>query len=256
MTVHLFDALGSTVCATQRIERKFFVAPKQVGIALGLMRQVCRPDAEHPTGQINSLYFDTLDLEVYQDSQSGDFGRDKVRIRWYGEDGGLAGTRTVYVELKSKQGFVGAKWRSGIQVPALFLTRPYLARGIVPGALLRGALYSFGYFPSKALYPVVKIAYRRHRFVEPLTGERVALDSQIRSTMVMPRPGNGETDLELVGAIIEVKGSSVELPQTLKSLGVLDVDWSRLSKYSACVEAHGERPGAIGRLSPSGRVIQ
>jgi hypothetical protein len=255
MTVRLFNALDNATCTTQRIERKFYVTPRQVGIAYGLLRQVCRPDGEYPTGLVNSLYFDSFDLDEHHKSMSGDFRKDKVRIRWYGDNGGPDGARTIYVELKSKQGFAGTKRRLKMEVPAHRLAMPHLARGIVPRAFLSNTLSSFGYFPSKMLSPVVKITYRRYRFTEPITGQRVALDCQIRSTMLGPRPGNGEKELALPGAVIEIKGTSIELPATLKRIGMLDVDWSRFSKYSACVDAHEEGLGTMGRLSPSGRVI-
>ncbi len=255
MAVHLFNALDNPTRTTQRIERKFYVTPKQVGIAYGLLRQVCRPDGEYPTGLVNSRYFDTFDLDEHQKSMSGDLRKDKVRIRWYGDNDSPDGARTIYVELKSKQGFAGTKRRLKMEVPAYRLTMPHLSRGIVPRALLSNTLSSFGHFPSKLLCPVVKITYWRYRFTEPLTGQRVALDCRIRSTMVSPRPGNGEKELELLGAVIEIKGTSIELPATLKRIGMLDVDWSQFSKYSACIDAHDERLGSIGRLSPSGRVI-
>ena len=87
-------------------------------------------------------------------------------------------------------------------------------------------------------------------------GQRVALDCRIRSTMVMPQPGNGERELELPGGIIEVKGRSMELPPALRSTRMLQTHRTRFSKYSACIDAHSEKPGAMGRLSPPGRVIQ
>lgn len=255
MAVYLFNTLDNTTRTIQRIERKFYVAPAQVGMAYGLLRQVCRPDSEYPTGLVSSLYFDTFDLDEHQKSMSGDLRKDKVRIRWYGGNDSPKGEQTIFIELKSKEGFAGNKQRFKVEVPAYHLAMPHLARGIVTGTLLNNTLSSFGYFPSKPLCPVVKITYWRYRFTEPLTGQRIALDCRIRSTMVKPRPGNGETELELAGAVIEIKGTSIELPATLMRLGMLDVDWSRFSKYSACIDAHDERPGSIGRLSPSGKVI-
>lgn len=250
MAVHLFNTLDDAAHPTQRIERKFYVMPKQAGLAYGLLRQLCRPDGEYPAGQINSLYFDTLDLEEHENSLSGDFGKDKVRIRWYGDGASPDDTRSIYIELKSKRGFAGTKRRLKMEVPAHRLEMPHLARGIVPGALLSHTLSSFGHFPSKPLRPVVKISYLRYRFTEPITGQRVALDCRIRSTMVRPQLGYGEKDLELVGAVIEIKGPSIELPATLKRIGILDIDWSRFSKYSACIDAHGERLGSTGASPP------
>ena len=253
--VNQLDALGKATGTPQRLERKFYIRPTQVGLAYGLLRQVCRRDGEYPTGLVNSLYFDTFDLEAHQESMSGAFRKNKVRIRWYGDDDSPRGTRTIYFELKSKQGFVGTKQRLKMEVPAYLLTKAGLARGIVPRAVLIDTLSSFGYTPSKVLFPVIKVTYWRYRFVEPLTGQRVALDCRVRSTVVGPRTGNGQEELELPGAVMEIKGTEVELPATLAHLRMLDVDWSWFSKYSVCLEAHYERLGAIGRLSPSGRLI-
>lgn len=255
MAVRLFNVYDNGACTTERLERKFFVPPKQVDMACGLLRQLCRPDGEYPDGLVSSLYFDTPDLEEYEKSMAGDLDKDKVRIRWYGEDGGPKGTRTIFLELKSKQGFAVTKQRVRMEVPAERLTMSRLARGIVPEAILSTTLASFGYFSSKPLCPVARISYWRHRFTEPITGERVTLDCRIRSTMVGLLPGNGERELPLAGAIIEVKGTRVDLPATLKRMGILDVDWTRFSKYSACIEAHDQQIGSIGRISPSGRVV-
>jgi len=188
-------------------------------------------------------------------SVSGDLCRDKVRIRWYGDGNGAAGTRTVYLELKRKRGLLGSKLRSCLSVPVDALAAPNLARGILPRPLLDETLASFGYFPGASLWPVIRISYKRCRFVDPISGQRVSLDSHVRSTSLMPTVGNGEKELELPGAIIEIKGSSTDVPVSLKALGMLGVDWSRFSKYSSCIEAHQETAGSVGRLSPSGRIV-
>jgi hypothetical protein len=72
--------------------------------------------------------------------------------------------------------------------------------------------------------------------------------------MVAPELGGGERDLLLQGAVIEVKGPAFELPPTLRRISLLDVDWSRFSKYSHCIDAHIAQPGSVARLWPPGRV--
>lgn len=224
-------------------------------LAYGALRLLCRADGAYPFGQVNSLYFDTLDLDEYHRSTSGDFRKDKVRIRWYGEDYSPDPTRMVFLELKSKQGFAGSKQRLQMDVAADRLAMHHLRHGIIPKPLLCDTLASFGYFQTDELWPVVKITYRRYRFTELFTGQRVSLDYRIRSTMVRLGAGNGKKEMELPGGVIEIKGASIELPVTLKRIGMLDVDWSRFSKYSACIDAHDEKTGAVGRLSPSGRIV-
>jgi hypothetical protein len=116
-------------------------------------------------------------------------------------------------------------------------------------------LARFAYFLPEMLQPVIKVSYWRYRFTEIMTGQRVSLDCHIHSTMTIAGLGNGEQALELPGAVIEIKGKTMELPETLTRARILDTDWTRFSKYSACIDAHQEKPGSVGRLSPSGRIV-
>lgn len=50
--------------------------------------------------QVNSLYFDTPELEYFQQNMRGDAVRKKVRVRWYGE-----GAPTQFqIEVKRREG--------------------------------------------------------------------------------------------------------------------------------------------------------
>jgi hypothetical protein len=258
MVIQMHDVNIDTIRNTlpERFERKYYLSPARVGLAYGLVRQICLTDMSFPWEQINSLYFDTADLDQHERSSSGDFSKDKVRIRWYGEDKDLNGKQPVYIELKSRRGFASTKQRVNLMVPADNLVLHKLSRGIVPGTLLMDTLSGFGYFPFQQLQPVIKISYWRHRFCERMTGQRVSLDYHIRSTMIMPGQGNGEQGLELPGGVIEIKGQSLELPETLKRIKMFEIDWTRFSKYSACIDSHTEEPGSVGWLSPSGRIVR
>jgi len=257
MAVHLSGAPNGSVSALpERFERKYYLPPRDVGLAYGLLRHTCLADRFYARGQVNSLYFDTAELEQHERSDSGDYFKDKVRIRWYGERWDSSPIQVVFLELKSRRGFVGTKQRRRIQVPAVQLAPENLGRGIVPTTLLAETLALFGRFPAGKLLPVVAISYWRYRFCEIATGQRVSLDCHIRSTALLPGMGHGETQLELPGAIVEIKGRTMELPATLRSARMLQMDWARFSKYSACLDAHMEQPGMFGRLSPSGRAVR
>ena len=255
MAVQLHDANENTNHLPQRIERKFYLLPQKFGLAYGLLQHICRRDSVYPSEQINSLYFDTSDLDQYDRSSSGDYRKDKIRIRWYGQNENLNGNQTAFLELKSRRGFSSSKQRLQLNVPAENLAVHHLRSGIVPKGLLQDTLASFGFFSSQPLQPIIKISYWRHRFCDILTGQKVSLDSRICSTMIMPGIGRGERGLKLPGAVIEFKGISLELPLTLRRMNLLDLDWSRFSKYSACIDSHNENPGIFCRLSPSGRNI-
>jgi hypothetical protein len=256
MPVQFKGPNDSIIRLPERFELKYFLAPRDVGSAYGLLRHTCPPAPDYASEQINSLYFDTAELEQYERSDDGDYQKDKVRIRWYGRDEELRGIQAIYLELKSRRGFASTKQRSFLQVPAKYLTRGRLGQGVISRNTLSDTLASFGYFPTGILQPVIKISYWRYRFSDIISSQRVSLDCRIRSTMIMPGPGNGEKELELPCGIIEIKGRSMDLPITLRGLRLLNIDWSRFSKYSACIDSHTEIPGTVGWLSPPGRVVQ
>jgi len=245
-------ATSTAARPNQRFERKFFISPMNIAPAYMLMRQVCRPDVEYPEDQVNSLYFDTVDLDQFERSNSGDFRRDKIRIRWYGETGSYRETKPAFLELKSRQGFASSKKRVGLMVSAQQLELSNLSKGIIAETLLMKILAGFGFYPHRPLRPIIVISYWRYRFIEMMTGTRVSLDYKIRSSMVARDMGYGEHDLRLQGGVIEIKGNSVELPDLLKNIKILGADWSRLSKYASCVAAHLSGPSDTSRLLPSG----
>ena len=249
--LHVSECALGLVRLQERMERKFFVVPSKAGAALAFLRRTCRYDREFPEEQITSLYFDTHDLEEHQRSTSGEFGKSKVRIRWYGKDAELHGPSVrVWLELKSRQGFASTKQRMILDVPAESLAPRVLREGIVPVSTLTQTMAGFGFFAKDRLHPVVAISYWRHRFVEPRSGYRVSLDSRIRSSMVMPGKGCGERGLELPGAVVEVKGPSYDTPRALRGLADFGTSWTRYSKYSSSLDAHAADMGAYPDCGP------
>jgi hypothetical protein len=130
----------------ERFERKYYLIPAEVGFAYGLLRQICVMDSRYPSEQINSLYFDTADLDQHARSLSGDFQKDKVRIRWYSQGEKLSGTQTLFTELKSKRGFASTKQRLKLHVSAERLAPENLEKGITPRTVLTETLARFGYY--------------------------------------------------------------------------------------------------------------
>jgi hypothetical protein len=258
---------------SERVEQKFFVLPQRESLAFALLRRTCRVDSQYPVGQVNSLYFDTPDLDQHQRSDSGEYAKDKVRIRWYGEErdphrtNGSVGHGAaalgmsargdvvrVWLELKSRRGFASTKQRLSMPVPVTALAHPALARGIVPAITLARTMAAFGLFAGGPLVPVVAISYRRYRFVEPETGFRISIDSHIRSSMVMPGIGRAERGLELPGVVVEIKGSRFEVPRLLRPIAEVGSSWTRYSKYSSSLDGHDAASGAVSRLWPNGMM--
>ncbi len=241
--------------ATSRFERKFIILPRDIGLGIAFLRQVCRPDREYPENRVTSLYFDSADLDEYIRSASGEYRKKKVRVRWYDDADESQGMVPVYLELKSREGFASSKQREKFTVPSEYLLPQNIGRGILDKTTLNNTLAKLGYFPERPLQPVILISYRRYRFQEIQTGIRVAFDYDITATMVAPDLGRRESRISLPGAVIEVKGPRLELPVTLRRMKFLDTDWSRFSKYGYCIDAFLTDPGTVGRFSPSGRMI-
>jgi hypothetical protein len=256
-----------TTTLPERVEQKFFVPPNRMILALALIRRTCRFDQDYPEEQINSLYFDTPDLDQHERSLAGEFAKAKIRIRWYGtefDSHGLVSVKAdsapsdegvpVWLELKERRGFASAKQRISVDVLPAALQSNALANGIVSTSVLMTTMAGFGFFAAKRLCPVIAISYWRCRFVEPRTGFHIAFDSDVRSSVVMPGIGRGERGLRLPGAVVEVKGPSAELPACLRELGELGSSWTRFSKYSSSLSAHVGDLASVSRLWPSGVV--
>lgn len=254
--LHEFKRNNEVGDTSFRFERKFHVMTPEVGLVYGLLNHICLLDGEFPSEQINSLYFDTTGLDQHERSSEGDFTKDKIRIRWYGTGCHQEEEQTVFLELKSRRGFSSTKQRIKLRVAGEALSLRMLSKGIVERSFLSDALWGFGYFPQEPVIPVIKISYWRYRFSDIITGQRVSLDCHIRSTMILPGAGNGVNELELPGAVIEIKGRTMELSPALRKLKVFYLDWSRFSKYSSCIDSHCDDPGTTGYLSPSGKLLQ
>jgi hypothetical protein len=237
---------------SERFERKFYLPSSAIPFASHLLAHCCPADRRYPRGTIYSIYYDTAELDHYDESEQGSRIRQKVRIRWYDYSPG-AETVAVFVELKSKNGFAGSKQRKEHTIPAHRLNPSVLRDGPLPYTQICNTLAEFDFYPQHQLYPMILISYRRLRFIEPLTGSRVSLDWTIRSTLINPLLNRGEGSLSMEGGVIEIKGRSGEIPQTLRSLNLLETDWSRYSKYASCMQSQLEDPGSYGRLTPSGR---
>ncbi len=238
--------------APERMEQKFFIPPYTIDRARVLLRHLCLPDNLYRKEQINSLYFDTADLDEHEASNAGEMQKRKIRIRWYNTLDCYNDSVPVFIELKSRNGFAGTKQRKLMHITPDLLNNRNLHKGVIPGSELLDILAEFGHYPQKPLQPVIVISYRRERFIEPASRQRVALDYHIHSTMIGRSYGT-TADLKLAGGVIEIKGCSLELPLTLRRMHLLDIDWGRFSKYSSCIDSHLSGVESAEQTWPSGK---
>ena len=91
-----------------RYERKFFVENISSSAVEALVKNnpLMFSEIYHPR-YINNIYYDTPLLNNYYDNLDGNFNRNKVRIRWYGD---LTGHKiNSNLEIKIKKGELGKK---------------------------------------------------------------------------------------------------------------------------------------------------
>lgn len=168
----------------ETIEQKYNFPLSLKGLLHAWLDYACVPDPEHPAGTIHSIYYDTPDLRHYQEKVNSDYQKSKVRLRWYGKLEAMAPDRevTCFLEVKNKFGAIRRKGRTVMKFPARVLRDdPYVHPRIL--ALGDEAL-EHQYRRMGVLVPMADIRYNRLRYVEPRTGARVSLDTEIECPRV------------------------------------------------------------------------
>jgi hypothetical protein len=136
--------------------------------------------------------------------------------------------------MKRKVGARRFKTRVPVQLPPHELAAP--APSPVLLRRLLAALRDAGYWVDADLQPFLRIAFRRRRFVDPLSGSRISVDSDIRAASVNPGLLPLAHPAPLAHAVIEVKGRNADLPPRLAGLGALGCRPESFSKYSRCYQ--------------------
>ena len=91
-----------------RYERKFIVEGMDEHQLKALVRlHPAMFMVSYPPRWVNNIYFDTFDLENYQDNVNGAVNRRKIRLRWY--HGLFDVANNPMLEIKVKQGLVARK---------------------------------------------------------------------------------------------------------------------------------------------------
>ncbi len=195
---------------------------------LAWLRGRYRPDPAYPDGHVSSIYLDTFDLSLLREKINSDFVKQKVRVRWYGDPLTGAVLGPAFVELKRKVG--GRRFKTRIAVDA----DPARIAGacVDPGYLRRllEPLLRAGHQIPHDLRPFLRISFRRRRFVDPLSGSRISLDSTIRATPANPGPLHRAHPAPLGRAVVEVKGRHDTLPSALRRLGCRRESFSKYAQ--------------------------
>jgi hypothetical protein len=192
----------------------------------------CVRDPHYPEGHVRSLYLDTPGLRFLREKVEGDFLKTKVRLRWYAARAGAPAAGPVWLEIKQRESLRRSKKRVQFQAWATDIDRADPASLDVGRAI--DLVREQGLDVPEWLRPTLALSYSRSRWIEPLTGTRVALDQGIQPTWVSG-PGYPATSaLELRTAVIEFKGEGPDVPPPLRRVTDFGGRRSEFSKYFRC----------------------
>lgn len=216
-------------------EVKFIFPAAAHAAARAILAGACRREAPHAASRVETIYFDGRGLESLGEKVASDFHKSKIRLRWY--DAAPA----VWLEVKRRVGSrreklrlrVGPEPIDGRELSHRSLETPAIAR--VPGLLGEA-----GEPVPPGLSPALHLAYRRERFVEPASGLRISLDSEIAPLRVADWaaafPGVRRPLASRASpCLVEIKGASRDLPPPLAALATLGGRRESFSKYSFCM---------------------
>lgn len=207
-------------------ELKFVLPEAQAAGARSLLRALCRPDPRYGAARVSTIYYDTPALQLLGEKLDSDFYKLKVRLRWYESPDVEAAS---FLELKLRVGALRHKAR---------VATPLRARWLDTASLEDPALIEvvslaqpLGTPLPMPLMPALLVRYLRHRFIEPVSGARVSLDTGIEAPRARRGLFHAGGGVRLGMAVLEIKGQGDELPRTLRPLAHLDMRRGAFSKY-------------------------
>lgn len=124
----------------------------------------------YPERQVNSIYFDTLDLDSFAENLAGISARRKVRLRWYGQSHQNA---AAVFEVKSKRNRLGWKQSQRIGQP---LDIGGASWHDLLGLLRRELSPQLRQFLTEDQTPAVLLSYQREYYQSFDGSTRVTLD--------------------------------------------------------------------------------
>lgn len=225
------DDVRRSDAASPERELKFVVPAGKGPLARSIVAAFCRPDAKYPAATLWTVYYDTPELELLSEKINSDYLKTKMRLRWYS---GPA-PQHAFLEIKSRVGALRQKQRvrtqlTGSRLAGLPLDDPAFLD-------VRDFARPLGIPLPPRLLPALLIRYHRSRFVEPLSGSRISVDVDIEALRGHPRLLGHAFSERFETAVVEVKGTSSQLPRALHALVGLGARQSSCSKYGTAAVA-------------------
>jgi len=181
----------------------------------------------YPPRWVNSVYFDSFDVEGVLDNLDGASERDKLRWRWYGSDWLI---ERSHLELKRKRGMAGFKELCPID--ASFNPRQATWSDAL-AFLRRHATQHFRVWLSQVSCATILTRYEREYYASPDGEIRLTLDTRLstfdqrfsrRPNLNRPSPPPGTL-------LIELKAGASQAQRLSQVINALPFRPERNSKY-------------------------
>jgi hypothetical protein len=216
------------------LELKYFLPGSHAPFVRRWLDGVVQRERLYPPALVITTYYDTPGLDLLEEKINSDHLKTKVRVRWYSPLDGAPGDGPVFVECKRREGATRDKRRVVARVGSEHLSR--LPLSAPDWALLLADLRGDVWGLPPDLAPVMRLAYARHRFVDP-RGARISLDTDIAVQAVNPARLHAPARRgSLPHSIFEFKGHGPELPAHLAPVTRFGARRTSFSKYLACYE--------------------
>jgi SPX domain protein involved in polyphosphate accumulation len=187
----------------------------------------------YPDRKVNNIYFDTQELEAFQENQAGVANRSKLRLRWYGNS-----FQPQYAQLERKRrcGKIGWKDITPIEFLSPLESLTWFQLYKVLQEQISGVFIAE---LSQSSFPSLYNSYHRKYFISANNKIRLTLDSKLcgydqRISLSLNRKISCVYPSMLV---VEIKGATAEREEIKRVLSSNPLPLSRCSKYAIGVQS-------------------
>ena len=216
-----------------RYEIKFILDTEQSSKFHFLLSSLTSMSKAFPDRLVNSIYYDDSSFSSIQDNLMGISHRQKMRLRWYGDN--VSDKRAIF-EIKKRNGRLGCK--DSVEIEPLDGAVMKLPLHEISKIMFEN-LASKGKIFYQHLYPALQVSYKREYF-SSVEGIRITLDKNISfSNRHLYKNISTNSQINYPLSILEIKFSPQHKTQAHSIIKSFDLTPKRHSKYIAGMAALG-----------------
>ncbi|MDN5277966.1 MAG: hypothetical protein PWR01_1931 [Clostridiales bacterium] len=227
-------------------ESKFLLTAAQIVEMQNLLAKLTVADSHGFQGnyEVLSIYYDTPDLEFFNDKIHGEFCKTKIRIRFYRNF-----TENFWhdpcLEIKQRNGQLVKKVRVKLNFDRSELVEPYIRWPDARALMLNNSVDSkfLSCLGGKILNPVVAVYYKRRAMqFKGVQGLRFTFDADLAGVSVSQPILSQEFDFatparfQRIGRVFEIKSYNPAPDSVLSQLERMKAGQQSFSKYACALK--------------------